>query len=288
VLNKNIIIGLNLIPWIETKSIIAILEDINSLQDISRFSIKDLMRYPGIGEMTAKRISEFNFDEALEKELNEAEKTGTKIITIKDKEYPVLLQNIYSPPVVLYLRGDPAKLHTPMIAIVGTRKPSPYGLQIARKLSAELAQSGITVISGMASGTDSIAHKSAILAGGLTVAVLGCGVDVIYPPGNKDLYKEIITKGLIISELPFGSAPAKNNFPIRNRIISGLSLGTLVVEAAEKSGALITAKYAIEQGRELFAVPGSITSRQSVGPNYLIKQGAKLVQRVADILDELP
>jgi DNA processing protein len=172
--------------------------------------------------------------------------------------------------------------------VVGTRRPTPYGLAVAERLSGDLAHAGLTIVSGMARGVDTAAHKGALAAGGDTVAVLGCGVDVVYPAENRKLAAELAVKGLIVSEFPMGATAFPQNFPIRNRIISGISLGVLVVEGAQYSGSAITAKLAMDQGREVFAVPGNITNKLAWGPNLLIKQGAKLVQDWNDVVSELP
>jgi DNA processing protein len=205
--------------------------------------------------------------------------------------YPELLEEIHDPPTVLYARGNPEAIRMPAppcIAIVGTRRPTLYGQRMAEELGAALGERGVTVVSGLARGIDSAAHRGCVDADGVTVAVLGSGVDVIYPRENQRLAVRIMQKGLILSEFPPGTAPAPHNFPIRNRIVSGLSLGALVVEAGERSGSLITARLAMEQNREVFALPGNVTTPQSLGPNYLIKQGAKLVQGWRDIVEELP
>ncbi len=226
-----------------------------------------------------------------DKELALLEEKGIKTITIKEKEYPHILKNIYSPPPIIYYQGDFISIMNEVksLAIVGSRMPTYYGRKIAREMSNEIAKRGYAIISGLARGIDTNAHIGALEAGGHTIAVLGCGLDRIYPSENKKLAQRIITEnGSIISEFPIFTKPEKNNFPRRNRIISGLSLGTIVVEAAEKSGALITADFALEQGREVFAVPGSIHSFLSTGCHNLIKQGAKLINNCQDIFEELP
>ncbi len=209
-------------------------------------------------------------------------------ITPLDEDYPELLLQIPQPPWVLYLKGDPSLLQLPKIAMVGTRKPTSYGIRVARKLAKELSEVGWLVVSGMAQGIDGVAHRGAMEGSGQTIAVLGSGVDVVYPRKHAPLYKEIVKKGLVLSEMPPGTPPHPGLFPQRNRIISGLSYGTLVVEAAERSGSLITADFSMEQNREVFAVPGPITSLQSKGTNRLIQQGAKVVLDVADVLEEFP
>jgi DNA processing protein len=201
--------------------------------------------------------------------------------------YPEMLASMHDPPLVLYARGRVEALRQPAIAIVGTRRPTYYGLQMGQGLAADLASRGLAIVSGLARGIDAAAHQGCLENGGHTIAVLGCGIDVIYPREHRHLTQRILESGLLLSEFPPGTSPAPQNFPIRNRIISGLALGTLIVEASEYSGSLITARLAMEQGRELFALPGNLTSPQSFGPNYLIKQGAKLVQSWRDVVEEL-
>ncbi|MFH1542887.1 MAG: DNA-processing protein DprA [bacterium] len=205
--------------------------------------------------------------------------------TLDDESYPELLKNIYDPPPVLYVKGQLPTQKT--LAIVGTRRATRYGLEMAKKLAYELASCGITVVSGLAAGIDTEAHKGALEAKGKTIAVFGCGVDTVYPASNRSLAKEIESSGALVSEFPLGVGTEKGNFPRRNRIISGLSLGTIVIEGHYKSGAMITAKQALDQGREVFAVPGQAGMEQSMGPHWLIKQGAKLVESVDDVLEEL-
>jgi len=199
----------------------------------------------------------------------------------------VRLAEIYDPPLVLFVRGELQQMDETCAAIVGTRRASPYGIRMAEKFGRELAQHGVTVVSGMAGGIDSAAHRGAIEAGGRTIAVLGNGVDIVYPPQNADLMDQITHHGCVISQFPMGVKPAKGHFPYRNRIISGISLGTLVIEAPPDSGALITARQAAEQGREVFAVPGQVGVVNSQGPHALIREGARLVETVEDILVEL-
>jgi len=202
--------------------------------------------------------------------------------------YPSLLEEIADPPLVLYARGSLGALDRPRIAVVGTRRPTIYGLQMAQGIASDLGSRGICVVSGLARGIDAAAHRGCLESGQATVAVLGCGVDVVYPREHRRLTQSIVENGLLLTEFPPGASPAPQNFPIRNRIISGLSLGTLIIEAAEYSGSLITARLAMEQNREVFALPGNLTSPQSFGPNFLIKQGAKLVQSWRDVVEELP
>ncbi len=222
---------------------------------------------------------------AYEKELLRQE---IKVITRIDDKYPVQLKEIADPPIALFVKGILDTSRISLIGVVGTRKPTSYGRQITVQLTRELVSAGLGIVSGMARGIDSVAHRTCLEARGYSVAVLGCGVDIVYPPENSDLYGEIINSGgAVVSEVPPGHTVLKGLFPARNRIISGLSLGVVVTEGAQDSGSLITAKYAAEQGREVFAVPGPITSYLSAGPTKLIKQGAKLVTQVTDILEEL-
>ena len=212
---------------------------------------------------------------------------GYSLLTWEDNSYPPLLKEIYDPPPLLYYYGNVDILHSNCLAIVGSRRHTVYGREIAYKFAAGLSRHGLIVVSGMARGIDTWAHKGVLDAGGKTAAILGCGLDVCYPPENKPLKEEIEKSGVLISEFPPGYKPLPANFPRRNRIISGLSLGTLVVEAGEKSGALITADFALEQGREVFAVPGGIASPYSRGCHKLIKEGAKLVENIEDVLEEI-
>ena len=226
---------------------------------------------------------------AADQELEKLAGTGASILTYRDEAYPERLREIYDPPALLWVRGDTELLSGPIIAVVGTRHPTPYGTGMAEMLARDLALRGITILSGMARGVDTAAHKGAIAANRPTVAVWGTGVDVIYPKENKSLAEQIIAGGgAILSELPLGTFPAPQNFPRRNRILSGMSIGVLVVEAAEYSGTRVTARCALEQNREVFAVPGNVTTKNAWGPNLLIKQGAKLTSGWEDVWEELP
>ncbi len=222
-------------------------------------------------------------------ELRELERVGGKAIVIASPDYPALLRETYDPPIVLYCSGDlkPA-LAQPVVAIVGSRRCSTYGRNVAEMLGRELAARGVTIASGLARGIDSAAHLGALDGKGLTIAVIGTGLDEVYPKENKKLAEKVKENGAVISEFPIGTPPLPQNFPFRNRIMSGMSLGVMVVEGAERSGSLITARMAYEQGRDVFAVPGNITSSKSFGPNYLIKDGAKLVQTWRDVVEEFP
>src|SRR5580658_7183743 len=226
---------------------------------------------------------------AAEDEIKRVAEAGGSVLTPEDAEYPERLREIYDPPAVLWIRGDVRQLARPGIAVVGTRQPSPYGAGMAELLSRDLANRRLVILSGMARGVDTAAHKGAIEAGGKTVAVWGTGIDVIYPKENKKLAEQIVgTGGTIVSEYPLGTFPAPQNFPIRNRILSGMSVGVLVIEAAEYSGTRITARCAMEQNRDVYAVPGNVTNKNAWGPNTLIKQGAKLTATWEDVWEELP
>jgi len=226
------------------------------------------------------------YKERVNKHIENIIANDIKIITIEDEGYPEYLRNIYDPPLILYMKGNMLK-QDKYLAVVGSRRATSYGLNMAEIISQELSKCGITVVSGMARGIDTYAHRGALSAKGRTVAVLGCGLDIVYPYENKKLMKEIIENGACISEFLPGTKPLAGNFPARNRIISGISLGVIVIEAGEKSGSLITANFALEQGREVFALPGNVSSLNSTGTNRLIKEGAKMVTSLEDILEEI-
>ena len=238
--------------------------------------------------------AQFCFDgralRAAEEELDRVRETGGAVVCFEDAAYPSALRNIYDPPPVLWVRGDAALLEEPGIAVVGTRHPSTYGAGMAEMLSRDLAGRGLAIFSGMARGVDTAAHKGALAArGGKTVAVWGTSIDVIYPKENKRLAEQIVEGGgAIVSEFPLGTFPAPQNFPIRNRVISGMSVGVLVIEAGEHSGTRVTARCAMEQNRDVYAVPGNVTNKNAWGPNTLIKQGAKLTATWEDVWEDLP
>jgi len=235
----------------------------------------------------AQRIGAYRDVVDVERQIALFGEYGAEIATMDDPSYPLLLAEIYDPPLVLFSRGIMAAPDAPCIALVGTRKPSSYGVRMARSLAYDLALRGITVVSGMAEGVDTAAHEGALEAGGHTIAVLGCGVDVVYPPRNAELMHRIIQQGAVYSCFEMGVKPSKGHFPYRNRIISGLSMGTVVVEAPVGSGSLITARNAAEQGREVYAVPGEAGAYNSRGPHALLREGAKLVESAEDIVVEL-
>lgn len=263
-----------------------LLKQYKTPENIWKLNKNELMKVKGIGENIANSILKKEYRENLEQYVKYMKKYNIGIITIKDKDYPKNLLHIYDAPAILYYKGNKELLHTNIIAMIGCRECSNYGKEVSIKLSYELAKCGITIISGMAKGIDSYSHIGCIKAGGKTIAVLGNGLDIVYPKENSLLYNEILsTGGLILSEYIIGTKPIKLNFPARNRIISGLSNGIIVVEAKEKSGTLNTVDFALEQGKDIFVVPGNITSENSTGTNELIKQGAKCVTCVEDILN---
>ena len=280
-------LALRLLPGLGTRVALRLVEALGSAVDVFRASATELEAL-GVSSHVVRNIAAGTVYEEAIREAERARQLGTSFLTFRSSDYPTLLKEIFDPPLLLYAQGNIDLLKSPSLAIVGTRKPTAYGKAITGKLASDLAVRGLTIVSGLARGIDSTAHRNALDAGGKTIAVLGSGIDVVYPAEGKKLFAEIAEKGLLLSEFTVGSFPAPQNFPIRNRIISGLSLGVVIVEAAQYSGSLITARLAMEQNREVFAVPGSLTNRFSWGPHILIKQGAKLVQDWRDIVEELP
>jgi DNA processing protein len=243
----------------------------------------------GMRAVSAQSIATGKSLELAQQECGKAVEARARIISLSDPEYPARLKEIYDPPVVLFVKGSVEVLAQPGIAMVGTRHPTPYGSGMAERLSTDLASRGLVIISGLARGVDTASHRGAVAAKGRTVAVLGTGIDVMYPKENSRLAEQIVALGgALITEFPVGTSPTPQNFPIRNRIISGMSAGVLVVEAAEYSGTRITSRCALEQNRDVYAVPGNVTNKNSWGPNTLIKQGAKLVATWEDVWEELP
>ncbi len=275
------------VPGIGNQRIRQLISHFGSVEKVISATHSSLMTVDGVDKKLADRILRGKEPEFAAHQLKMLEAYKASVLTFWDHAYPGGLKQIFDPPVILFQKGRLLPEDSVSIAIVGTRNPSGYGVQVTEKLTRELSKTGFTIISGLARGIDTVAHRTALKAGGRTVAVLGSGLDLIYPAENKKLASEIEKSGAILTEYPFGTKPDASNFPKRNRIISGLTLGTLVVEAGSKSGALITANFAAEQGREVFAVPGAITSGRSIGTNRLIKDGAKLVQGLDDILQEL-
>jgi len=265
-----------------------VVEHLGSAAAVFRASLTEL-EATGILASSAQSLATGKSMELAREEMARATAAGVKIVTLDDSSYPQQLKQIYDPPLVLYVRGQVEVIAQPGIALVGTRHPTPYGSGMAERLACDLAAHGLVIISGMARGVDTAGHRGAIAAKGKTVAVFGTGIDVIYPKENSRLSEQILALGgALISEFPFGTSAFPQNFPIRNRIISGMSVGVLVVEAAEYSGTRITARCALEQNRDVFAVPGNVTNKNSWGPNTLIKQGAKLVATWEDVWEELP
>jgi len=275
-------LALRLIPGLGARKTGKLVGQFRSPQAIFRASRSEL-ESSGLSGSAAQTIeSGCTFEDAVDQQQKMLE-TGTMLVPIADPRYPSRLKEIFDPPVILFARGRVELLQSIMLGVVGTRRPSAYGIAATERLSSDLAQAGLTIVSGMARGIDTAAHRSALSIGGDTVAVFGCG-----EAENRKLADEIAVKGLLLSEFPMSSPAYPQNFPIRNRVISGMSVGVLVVEGAQYSGSAITAKMALEQQREVFAVPGNITSKASWGPNLLIKQGAKLVQEWNDVAVELP
>ncbi|MBU2063793.1 MAG: DNA-processing protein DprA [Candidatus Omnitrophica bacterium] len=281
------LVGLNMVEGMGPVKIAELLKGFSLPSRIAGLSANKLAALGNIGPVLAQRICRIFEAEELKNELRRISNLGIKIITIIDKDYPYLLRQIYDPPPVLYVLGDAGNLHETCVAVVGCRRASFYGLQQARHIGRQLSARGICVVSGLARGIDSAAHRGALDENKKTVAVLGSGLNCIYPRENKDLFGQIAKAGTVVSEFPLLMAPQKGNFPRRNRIISGLSLAVIVVEAAKRSGSLITANFALEQGRDVFAVPGPANSINAQGTNKLIKEGAKLVESAQDIIEEL-
>ncbi len=276
---------LTMIPGIGSTSFIRLLARFHTPHDVLKASRAALREV--VGPALSDRIAEYADAVDVDGQERLMEQCGVSLVTLEDPAYPPRLAEIYDPPLALFVRGDLYSADEACVAIVGTRRATPYGLRMAEKFGRELGARGITVVSGMAIGIDSAGHRGAIEAGGRTIAVLGNGVNIAYPPQNADLMQDIARHGCVISQFPMGIQPARGHFPYRNRIISGMTLGTLVVEAPPESGALITARNAAEQGREVFAIPGQLGVRNSEGPHSLIREGAKLVETVEDIILEL-
>lgn len=278
---------------IGTSRILSLLNKFKSIDNVINAEFSDLIQTGSISNKIAKNIVTARekideYENEFDRQNEILEKIGGKIITYWDDDYPELLKRIYSPPLLIYVIGDFIEKDKYSLSVVGTRHPTQYGIHQTEKIVQGLLEYDITIVSGLARGIDTVAHKTAIKSGGRTIAIIGSGLDVIYPPENKKLFNKIIEKGIIISEFKCGTKPDAPNFPKRNRIISGLSLGTLVVESKISGGALQTASYALDQNREVFAIPGNISTAQSEGCNKLIQKGeAKLVSSAEDILIEL-
>jgi len=278
---------LHLVPGLGNVIFKRLVERFKSPEGVFQATLSDLTNVEGVRLQVARHIVEKVYADDPEKVLRRVEDCGVRLITFDDPEYPRALKEIHDPPMLLYVKGKGIPRNLTQVAIVGSRNPTPYGMKVAEKIAQGLARRKFGVVSGMARGIDSAAHWGCLSGRGFTLAILGTGIDIVYPGSNTKLFHQISEKGAVISEFPLGTAPEPKNFPIRNRIISGLSRAVVVVEATKKSGSLITASLALEQGREVFAVPGSVNSFKSTGCHYLIKQGAGLVENSDDILDEL-
>ena len=285
--SKKYWIGLNMVLGVGKTLCHRLVKAFGSPQKVFHASRKELMEIERVGDKVARQILDFDLEQNLRREYQLAERRNVQILTIQDSEYPFLLKSIYDPPPVIYYKGTFLNKRSVPLAVVGTRKASSYGRMVTEKLCTALSEMGVCIVSGMARGIDTIAHKSALKLGNPTIAVFGCGLEYTYPPESGSLRRQIEEQGAVISEFPMSTKPDRNNFPARNRVISGLSHGTLVVEAGEKSGALITAQFALEQGREVFAVPGNIYSSESRGTHALIKMGAKLTDSPEAVVEDL-
>jgi DNA processing protein len=279
-------VGFSGVPGIGRVRIFQLKEYFGSLQDAWK-APEGKLKQAGLDSRSLDALVTLRPGISLDAEMERLQRYKVKALACEDPGYPAKLKEIYDYPPVLYVRGNLPVQDEPCLAVVGTRRPTIYGRQVTEEIVADLARSKITIVSGLARGIDSVAHRAALDTGGKTVAVFASGLDIVYPGENAKLAQSIMEHGALVSEYPLGVRPKADNFPLRNRIMSGLSLGVLVVEAGEKSGALITAHQAVEQNREVFAIPGSILSPTSKGTNRLIQEGAKLVRNYADILEEL-
>ncbi|NLG16334.1 MAG: DNA-protecting protein DprA [Fibrobacter sp.] len=280
-------IALNSVKGLGPVRIKGLLQKYGTPEEVFKKSVSEIIRDGVIPEICAAQLSNPELFRNAEKQLLFAQKTGVTVITLSSTDYPSYLREIFAPPPVLYIKGNRTVFSGHAVAVVGTRLPTAYGKKAAVSITKELVQHKISIISGLARGIDSIAHETCILNSGSTVAVLGCGIDRIYPPENRGLAEKIIENGALVSEFPLGTQPESFNFPRRNRIISGLSAAVLVIEAGEKSGSLITAHYALQQGRDVFAVPGPITSAQSTGTFNLLREGASPARSGHEIAESL-
>ena len=281
-------LALSLTPGLGPTRARKLAEHFGGAAAVFRASLTEL-EATGIRAISAQSVATGKSAELAREEIARAAAANAALISMDDPSYPPRLREIYDPPLVLYVRGNPDVLTRPGIAMVGTRHPTPYGLGMAERLACDLAAQGLVIISGLARGVDTASHRGAVSAKGKTIAVFGTGVDVVYPKENSRLSEQMLALGgALISEFPIGTFAAPQNFPIRNRILSGMSVGVLVLEAAEYSGTRITARCALEQNRDVFAVPGNVTNKNSWGPNTLIKQGAKLVATWEDVWEDLP
>jgi DNA processing protein len=279
-------VGFNIVPSIGPAKVRALLDHFGDLE-LAWHAERGALEQAGMDRRAIDNLVKLRTQLDLDAEMEKLTRHHVTTLTWDDDAYPSLLKQIYAPPPVLYVQGALSPDDEWAVGLVGTRRATTYGKQVARMLGGDLAHSGVTVVSGLARGIDGIAHQAALDAGGRTIAVTACGLDTVYPPEHRKLAQAIAERGALLSDYPLGTRPEARNFPPRNRIISGLSLGVVVIEAGRKSGALITAEFAEEQGREVFAVPGNIVSRNSIGCNHLIRDGARMVLSIQDILEEL-
>jgi len=284
--SREALVALNLIEGVGPVRLRQLLEAFGNAPSVLRASKQQLLQARNIGEETAEAIANWEKTVDLSAELKRIADFGCRIVIQADPEYPELLRQIYDPPIVLYIKGDLLSKDKNAVAMVGSRMTTHYGNEVARKLAYQLAYVGVTVVSGGARGIDSASHQGALTAKGRTIAVLGTGINLVTPPENAELFERVAASGAIITQFPFNRPPDKQSFPIRNRIVAGMTLGTIVVEANLTSGALITANFAVEYGRQVFAVPGRIDSPRSKGCHELIKKGAKLCESAEDVLSE--
>jgi DNA processing protein len=277
-------VWISCIKNLSNKKKLLLIEYLNSIKELRSAGQNQLKKFSFLNNKDINSIRDLQKSDIANKYEEYILKNGIDVIDIKSSLYPKLLKNIYNPPIVLFQKG---KINNEKcIAIVGSRKNTNYGEVVTKNIVSSLVKNDYTIVSGMAKGIDAIAHRKCLESNGKTLAVLGCGLDIIYPNENKDLYRDLMENGTLLTEYIFGTRPYASNFPMRNRIISGLSKGVVVIEAGEKSGAVITAELALEEGREVFAVPGNITSSNSLGTNRLIREGAKIVTEIKDILEE--
>src|ERR1700731_844743 len=280
-------LAMTMTPGVAARLSARLLREFGSPEGVFRASLTALEACNLPAPVAQAIFKKHNFWRA-EKEVAALRAVGARLVNWMEPEYPQSLLQIYDPPVLLYVRGDAQILNEPTISIVGTRRPTAYGTQMAERLARELAKRGLVIVSGLARGVDALAHQGTMAVGGRAIGVIGTGIDVCYPKENKKLYEKVLERGAILSEFPLGTHPAPENFPIRNRIVAGMPVGVIVIEGAEFSGSLITARLAMEFGREVFGVPGNVTQAVSYAPNMLIKLGAKLVVNAEDMIEELP
>jgi len=280
-------LAMTMTPGVAARLSARLLREFGSPEGVFRASLTAIESCNVPAQVAQSLYKKQNFWRA-EKEVAALRAVGGRLVNWTEPEYPQALLQIYDPPVLLYVRGDAQVLNQPALSIVGTRRPTAYGTQMTERLSRDLAKRGLAIVSGLARGVDAIAHQGTTAAEGRAIGVIGTGIDVFYPKENKKLYEKVLERGVIVSEFPLGAYPAPENFPVRNRIIAGMPLGVVIVEGKQYSGSLITARLAMEFGREVFGVPGNVTQETSFAPNQLIKQGAKLVTSAEDVIEELP